>query len=273
MHKNIDVLNRADLLNQIKTKLTLNLDKLKEQFNSNNPSTSTKFFILDNLLDADTALILFNTVNSDRVGINWKKKNTFREKKSGFKNIKASHINLINIFESFHDSEIAKIISEITNIDNLRHDSSLYAAGISKMEKNDFLNPHIDNSHDGSRKFYRRLNLLFYIDPNITSIDGGNLELWDNNVKNSIKLYPKFNRLIIMETNRSSWHSVDSIKSENKQRLCITNYFFSKESPEEYEYYNVTSFLGRPEQKMIRVISKLDNFLRQTFSDIRRFSR
>ena len=37
-------------------------------------------------------------------------------------------------------------------------------AGLAMFE-GDFLNPHVDNSHDANREKYRRLNLLFYVSP------------------------------------------------------------------------------------------------------------
>ena len=58
---------------------------------------------------------------------------------------------------------------------------NLYASGLSMMFKNDYLNPHIDNSHD-ARKKYRRLNLLFYVSPDWNYDNGGNFELWDESV-------------------------------------------------------------------------------------------
>ena len=58
-------------------------------------------------------------------------------------------------------------------------DPSLYAGGISVMGQDDFLNPHIDNSHDGDQKLYRVVNLLYYVSPDWKEEYGGHLELWD----------------------------------------------------------------------------------------------
>ena len=48
------------------------------------------------------------------------------------------------------------------------------------MGRNGFLNPHIDNSHDGDIRLYRALNLLYYVFPSWQRSNGGNLELWDS---------------------------------------------------------------------------------------------
>ena len=75
-----------------------------------------------------------------------------------------------------------------------------------------------------------------------------------------------------METTKNSWHSVDHISS-NFERCCVSNYFFSNGSPESYEYYHVTSFLGRPNERLKRVYGVIDNLLRNTFVKITSISR
>ena len=129
------------------------------------------------------------------------------------------------------------------------------------MTKGDFLNPHIDNSHNINRDKYRRLNLLYYVTPGWVEDNGGNFELWDNNVSKPKNITSLFNRMVIMETTRNSWHSVNKIIS-NQARCCVSNYYFSNQSPTGKEYFNITSFNGRPEQKALRFFSKIDNYAR-----------
>ena len=68
-----------------------------------------------------------------------------------------------------------------------------------------------------------------------------------------------------METNRYSWHSVNPVLV-NRERCCVSNYYFSKNSPEARPYYHVTSFLGRPGQSGLRLLGHLDNALRQSIA-------
>lgn len=147
----------------------------------------------------------------------------------------------------------------------LEPDPKLYARGLSMMSKNDYLNPHIDNSHDRRRQKYRRLNLLYYVSPNWRLEYGGNFELWDKNVKKPTTIISKQNRLIVMETNKTSWHSVSKVNTD-RPRCCVSNYYFSKESPDQTEYFHVTSFSGRPEQPFKRAFGLIDNKLRNFFS-------
>ncbi|UZO77485.1 MULTISPECIES: 2OG-Fe(II) oxygenase [Microcystis] len=157
---------------------------------------------------------------------------------------------LEEIIYAFQYPKILSLLSEITGIPQLLPDEYLYAGGISLMARGCFLNPHIDNSHDKDRKNYRVLNLLYYVTPDWQEGYGGNLELWDNGLKSPQRtIWSKFNRLVIMKTDKSSYHSVNPV-IYNGSRCCVSNYYFSPVSPESEDYFHVTSFRGRPEQKL-----------------------
>lgn len=130
------------------------------------------------------------------------------------------------------------------------------------MAQGHFLGPHIDNSHEVSRKYYRTLNLLYYVSPEWILDNGGNLELWDSDVSRNVTIASNFNRLVIMETNPWSWHSVSAV-SVDRLRCCVSNYYFSPTSPTGCDYFNVTSFSARPEQRVLRAVTWVDNKLRQ----------
>ncbi|HET6879933.1 MAG TPA: hypothetical protein VFI31_07250, partial [Pirellulales bacterium] len=61
---------------------------------------------------------------------------------------------------AFQMREVVEAIERITGLDCLEPDPSLYASGLSVMVEGGFLNPHLDNSHDGDQHKYRALNLL-----------------------------------------------------------------------------------------------------------------
>ncbi len=147
---------------------------------------------------------------------------------------------------AFQEESVVKIISKITSIKDLIGDPDLYAGGVSSMSKGCFLNPHIDNSHDRNFKNYRRLNLLYYTNSSWNpKDDGGELVLYPNGIKNKeIKISCNFNRLVIMRTDNRSLHGVKKILSNDCRRKCISNYYFSENSPSGKKYYHSTSFLG-----------------------------
>ncbi|MEM8937613.1 MAG: 2OG-Fe(II) oxygenase, partial [Pseudomonadota bacterium] len=102
--------------------------------------------------------------------------------------------------------------------------------------------------------------------------NGGNLELWDSKVATRKEIVSAFNRLVVMETNNSSWHSVNPVTADAPRR-CISNYYFSPDSPNGKTYYHVTSFLGRPEQPLRRLVGRFDSAARQTIASVSGVSR
>tara|TARA_Y100001970_G_scaffold254002_1_gene329362 strand:+ start:1054 stop:1872 length:819 start_codon:yes stop_codon:yes gene_type:complete len=259
-----------ELSNIISNKLVTNLQELTDQFHSNKKETPTRLFVLDDLLPENlTSDIYQNFPKYSEYVL----QDTHREKKLEFNQSYLSKYPIVEkIADAFLMRNVVESISNITKINDLESDDSLYAGGITRMDRGHFLNPHIDNSHNSKKEKYRRLNLLFYITPNMREEYGGNLELWDKEIENPIKIVSKFNRLVVMETTKNSWHSVDPIVNDIK-RCGIRIYYFSETSPEDYDYYHVTSFTGRPEQKLKRIYGKIDNLMRNSFVKITGFSR
>jgi Rps23 Pro-64 3,4-dihydroxylase Tpa1-like proline 4-hydroxylase len=261
---------KKQIIEHIYNRLYENKEVLMESFMSNSDGTSTKYCILDGLLPEDLTRETYKNFPQDDV---WFYRDTFRERKLTFAKLTELSSPLPEmVTDAFHDQKILNIVGKIVKIDDLRADKTLYAGGLSKMNRSHFLNPHIDNSHNAVRSSYRRLNLLFYVTPDIDENDGGNFELWDSNVKKPLKIPSKFNRLVIMETTPTSWHSVDPVKSDIS-RCCVSNYYFTKESPLKKDYYHVTSFTGRPDQTWQRLYGSVDNYMRQKVATFFKVSR
>jgi Rps23 Pro-64 3,4-dihydroxylase Tpa1-like proline 4-hydroxylase len=170
---------------------------------------------------------------------------------------------------AFQDPRVVGSIAKICEIKSLYPDEHLYAGGISLMGNGQFLNPHIDNSHDKDREKWRVLNLLYYVTPEWPEAKGGNLELWPDGLRErQITVHSKFNRLIVMATHDSSWHSVSPISYTSGQRCCVSNYYFSNESLKQTESFHITFFRGRPEQKLRDLILQTDGQLRMAVRKI-----
>ena len=155
------------------------------------------------------------------------------------------------------------ILTRITGISQLNVDKKLYASGLAQATNGSFLNVHIDNSSHPIEPWYRRLNLLLYLNPHWTEEKGGHLELWSSNMSESVAILPIFNRVVIFATDKQSWHGHRSVKTPNGDtRKSINIYFFTKESPDGSKYYHITSFRGRKKEIANRIIYPADNFIR-----------
>ncbi|MBW4603158.1 MAG: 2OG-Fe(II) oxygenase [Calothrix sp. FI2-JRJ7] len=251
-----NLLNRNTCAEIIASKLEAAKEHLKKQFHIPKQIGSC---YLDHLLDEADVKSIYAAFpkKQDMLQLN-----DWREYKYvGIQIDKYSPI-ISEIIYAFQHPKVVNVISEITGIKQLFPDEYLYAGGISLMDKGCFLNPHLDNSHDKDRDKYRVLNLLYYVTPNWRPEYGGNLELWDSGLKNQCRTIDyKFNRLVIMMTNKKSLHSVNKVNYQG-QRCCVSNYYFSDQPVETESYFHVTSFRGRPEQKLRDIILQGDAILR-----------
>jgi Rps23 Pro-64 3,4-dihydroxylase Tpa1-like proline 4-hydroxylase len=163
---------------------------------------------------------------------------------------------------AFQDPRIVRAIGSITGITDLLPDDKLYAGGISLMTEGHYLNPHLDNSHDKDRNHYRVLNLLYYVTPDWRDDFGGHLELWDDGPGRPQRtIHSRFNRLVVMQTDERSWHSVSKVLHDGR-RCCVSNYYFSPRPAGRDASYHVTSFRGWPEQKLADVAMRIDSGVR-----------
>jgi Rps23 Pro-64 3,4-dihydroxylase Tpa1-like proline 4-hydroxylase len=256
-------------VSEISSRLLSMKDTLQADFQAPQ-ETKTRHFVIDDLLPTSVANEVFNAF--DLSSSDWHRHKSIRETKSTNARIDSLNDIVSEVTDSFHDPKVLHAMGEITGIEGLKADPSLYAGGLSVMHKGDFLNPHIDNSHDADRRRYRRLNLLYYVSPNWAERYGGNFELWDEKVGHPVTIVSKFNRLVVMETTRGSFHSVSPVLVDNP-RCCLSNYYFSENSSLNKDYYHVTSFTGRPNQPFRRAIGGVDNFARELLAKLSGFSR
>ncbi len=163
---------------------------------------------------------------------------------------------------AFQDPKIVELIAEITGIQKMQPDANLYAGGISMMGKNQFLNPHLDNSHDKDRNLWRVLNLLFYVTPDWKENFGGNLELWPDGLQQKpVTVHGKFNRLVVMATHDDALHSVSPV-THHGFRKCVSNYYFAEAPLRDSDKFHVTSFRACPGNKLKDKMLKADTWLR-----------
>lgn len=250
-------MTRKDLSDLIFSKIEKNKDILAKQFQDSKQGIG--FFYLDDLLPYEIAIKIHeNFPDSSKMVL---KKNLGEDKYIGAQMNVYSPI-LEELIYAFQDVRIVALIAQICSISDVFPDEKLYAGGLSLMERKQYLHPHLDNSHDKEREKWRVLNLLYYVSPNWELEFGGNLELWPNGLKaKQTTIVSKFNRLVVMATHNRSLHSVAPIQS-NAARKCISNYYFSAQPLEQSDSFHVTSFRGRPGNKITDVLLQTDTWLR-----------
>ncbi|MEA1890205.1 MAG: 2OG-Fe(II) oxygenase [Pseudomonadota bacterium] len=251
------MMERTEIAGLILEKLKTEESSIKQSYLDKKDSIG--YFFVDDLLPEGIALAIYRAFPpADAMKLN----KSLREYKYIAAQMDRYDPILEEVLFAFQNQRIIDLIGNICELDSLYPDENLYAGGISRMEKSQFLNPHLDNSHDKDRKKWRVLNLLYYVSPDWEQNFGGNLELWPDGMRGrQITLHSKFNRLAVMATHDASWHSVSPI-THDAARCCVSNYYFSDSPLKDNINFHVTSFRGRPEQKIRDVILQADRALR-----------
>jgi Rps23 Pro-64 3,4-dihydroxylase Tpa1-like proline 4-hydroxylase len=241
------------------------IDEYAQSFKNAKPH---KHLIIDNFLDLEIAQQAFQHFpkmeDMDKI------KDIRQYKAQDPDIIKFSSIFSEIIFQHLQSNKLLDIIARITDIPNLYADPKLYASGLAQGKNGSFLNVHLDNSSHPVESWYRRLNLLLYLNPYWTEEKGGHLELWSSDMSNSTAILPIFNRVVIFATDKQSWHGHRHVNTpDGDTRKSINIYYFTEESPDGTDYYHVTSFRGRQQEMVNKVIYPVDNFVRSLARQLR----
>ncbi|UAM97028.1 2OG-Fe(II) oxygenase [Polaribacter litorisediminis] len=250
-------MNSVEIAKFICHQLEKNKEILKDQFLKSKESIG--FFYLDDLLPEALALEIHSKFPELEKTV---KRKSLREYKFTAYQMDAYDALLEEVIYAFQDKNVIELVAEICGLKQVFGDEFLYAGGLSLMKKDNFLNPHLDNSHDKERSRWRVLNLLYYVTPNWSLEHGGNLEIWPRGLKQPQTIIEsKFNRLVVMTTHQKSWHSVSKVQKD-AIRCCVSNYYFSEEPLLKSDEFHITTFRGRSSEKVKDVLLQIDNSLR-----------
>jgi hypothetical protein len=142
-------------------------------------------------------------------------------------------------------------LSYITGMPNLLADEALEGGGIHITGPGGRLDVHIDFNYMEDRKLHRRLNLLLYLNPKWEPEWGGDIQLWDVEVKRcEASFAPTFNRCVIFETNEISNHGVVPVSSSASiPRKSFAAYYYTREAPTHWTgVAHSTIFKARPDE-------------------------
>ena len=155
--------------------------------------------------------------------------------------------------EALSSPAFLKDLEYITGIPNLLADARLAGGGMHLTGPGGRLDVHVDFNFDENIKLHRRLNILVYLNPVWEPTWGGEIELWDKDVKNrGVNLLPLLNRCLIFQTDETSYHGVSPITGPSHvERKSFAAYYYTKEPPPNWSgQIHSTVFKARPDEKL-----------------------
>jgi len=146
-------------------------------------------------------------------------------------------------------------LSQVTGIPGLLADDTLEGGGLHQSGRGGFLNVHTDFSRHHYRKdWYRRVNLILYLNPNWKESWGGAIELWDRNVRQCVvKIPPLLNHALLFETNDISYHGFpEPLRCpEGESRKSVALYYYTRD-PDAQVRARSTNYRPRPEDGRLK---------------------
>ena len=200
----------------------------------------------------------------------WKNKN---EVKFGNNNYSSFPDKIKLFFDFLNSNQFLDFLQKLTSIkEKLVHDPELSGGGLHEIKKGGVLKIHTDFNKHPRKDLDRRLNVLIYLNKKWNSEYGGDLELWDKDLKKcKKKISPNFNKIVVFSTNDYSYHGhpepVNCPIGTSRKSLAL--YYFSKGRPlsdlDTTKIKNKTYFQDRFgfKNETINETGSLKNYLRQ----------
>ncbi len=226
--------------------------------------------VLENFLDPgilEQCITEFDELNRSDGWINYVH---YNEKKRGLNKVDLLPPAITRTINELNSPAFLRFLSTLTGIPNLLKDESFEGGGIHQSGRGGYLNIHADFTvHPHHRNWQRRVNVLVYLNKDWPDEWGGQLELWDRNMKAcERKVAPIFNRCVIFNTDADSYHGHPEPMTcpEDRYRRSIALYYFTEE---EKPFRRATLYKTRPGEGNKKFMVGLDNFMVATYTRIK----
>jgi hypothetical protein len=155
-----------------------------------------------------------------------------------------------NLFAELNSQAFLGFLEEMTGFDGLMSDPYFEGGGLHETKRGGHLGVHADfNIHD-RMKVERKLNLLVYLNEDWDDDYGGQLELWDKQMKECVvRVKPVFGRAVIFNTALDSFHGHPdplNCPPERSRRSIATYYYSAPEAGLAALPKRTTNFRARP---------------------------
>ena len=155
-----------------------------------------------------------------------------------------------NLFAELNSQAFLGFLEEMTGMKGLISDPYFEGGGLHETKRGGHLGVHADFNIHGQLKVERKLNLLIYLNENWEDEYGGQLELWDQQMKGcEVRVKPVFGRAVVFTTALDSFHGHPdplSCPPERSRRSIATYYYSAPEGGLAALPKRTTNFQARP---------------------------
>ena len=153
-------------------------------------------------------------------------------------------------FDELNGPRFVGWLGDVTQIPDLLVDPENLGGGLHQSGDGMYLDVHADFNRHIRTRWFRRLNVIVYLNEGWTADMGGVLELWPPDMSApAVSIVPAFNRCVIFATTPSSFHGYDVIRSGDTTRRSLATYYYTEAPPPEYAGRDhSTLFRRRPGQ-------------------------
>ena len=204
----------------------------KEKYQNSKPYPH---IIIKNFFDKDFLnLVLeeFPDLSKKQSSINYENKNEIKFANNDRKHFKK---NTKKLFEYLNSTQFLNFLQKISSIkERILPDRSLSGGGLHEIKRGGVLKVHTDFNKHPTKNLDRRINVLIYLNKKWKKNYGGELELWNKDMKKCVKkILPTFNTMVIFSTNDFTNHGHPRYLNcpKNISRKSVATYYFSKGRP------------------------------------------
>lgn len=156
-------------------------------------------------------------------------------------------VQSLSTIKQFVEQLQEQIVGKLRNITGINISNKHLDVTVSCYKTGNYLLCHNDDIQNKVGKHKRALAFVYYlVDKPWTQKNGGSLVLYDSDLNQepieiNNKLYPYPNTLIVFETQKNSWHSVEEVLTSNDVRWSINGWFHvdNLEAPESKEVLSI----------------------------------
>lgn len=188
-----------------------------------------RHWVIDDFLPKSLAKALLDAFPTSEDPI-WENYNYKMQKKSAANKFALFPEPIRSFISYLSNDTFISSIETLTSIYPLLSDPSLDGGGLHQIYNGGSLAVHADFTRHKKYDITRRLNLIYYLNPEWRASYGGNLCLYDStgcHIKKEIR--PYFNRLVVFETSNTSYHGHPERLSvpQSLSRKSIALYYYT----------------------------------------------